>query len=140
MRRLLLLVLVLPIAIFGAFLGAVMLASEMVGEVVVVHTKGADGSEKATRLWIAQDEGGTLWLRGKAGSRWLAHVATNPVLTIDRGDGSSTQMRATPVTDDPATRDKVHALMQRDYGAVDSVIAAMRDPATSVPVRLEPAS
>lgn len=139
MRRLVLLVLVMPIAIFGAFLGAVLLASEMVGEVVVVHTKGADGSEKSTRLWIAQDDDGTLWLRGKDGSPWLVHVATNPVLTIDRGDGSSAPMRATPVND-PATRAKVHGLMRRDYGAVDSVIAGMRDGDTSVPVRLEPAS
>jgi hypothetical protein len=139
MRRLVLLVLVMPIAIFGAFLGALLLASEMAGEVVVVHTKGADGSEKSTRLWIAQDDDGTLWLRGKDGSTWLAHVATNPVLSIDRGDGSTVQMRAVPVND-PAVRDKVHGLMNRDYGAVDSVIAALRDPSTSVPVRLEPAS
>ncbi|MCW5890216.1 MAG: hypothetical protein KIT14_06650 [bacterium] len=139
MRRLVLLVLVLPVAIFGAFIGALLLASETVGEVVVVHSRAADGGEKATRLWIAEDDAGTLWLRGKDGSPWLVHIATNPVIQVDRGDGSTVPMRATAV-DDPATREKVHALMQRDYGAVDSVIAAMRDPDTSVPVRLEPAS
>lgn len=137
MRRLVLLVLVMPIAIFGGFLGALVLASEMVGEVVVVHSTGADGSEKATRLWIAQDDDGTLWLRGKPDSVWIGHIAQNPVIAIDREDGSTATMRATAVPE-PAAREKVHALMHRDYGAVDSVIGAMRDGTTSVPVRLDP--
>jgi hypothetical protein len=139
MRRLVLLVLVMPIAIFGGFLGALLLASEMVGEVVVVHSKAADGSEKATRLWIVQDDDGTLWLRGKPDSVWVGHIGQNPVVEVDREDGAKAQMRATAVNE-PAAREKVHALMRRDYGAVDAVIGAMRDGNTSVPVRLQPAA
>lgn len=37
---------------------------------------------------------------------------------------------------DPATRDRVHALMAEKYGWAEKVIAAMRDGSQSVPVRL----
>ena len=136
--RLLLLVLILPIVVFGGFFGIVIAASELAGEVVTVRTVGTDGSTKATRLWIV-DDAGVSWLRaGVPSETWLMHVDRNPMITLERG-GSPRAMRAIPVRDDPAVRDRVHALMQERYRGVDTFISMLRDGARSVPVRLDPA-
>lgn len=135
--KLLLIIFVLPIVIFGGFFGLVILASEMAGEVVTVHTVAPDGTPKATRLWIV-DDGGTSWLRGGVPSEaWLAHVDENPIIELER-NGARTRMRAVPVRDDPATRDRVHALMRARYGNFDAFISTLRDGEKSVMVRLEP--
>ena len=137
--KVLLIVLILPIVIFGGFFGLVILASEMAGEVVTVHTIAPDGTPKATRLWVV-DDGGTLWLRaGVPSEAWLAHVDRTPVIGFERG-GSTTRMRAVPVRDDPAVRERIHALMRARYGNVDVLISMLREGEKSVMVRLEPAS
>ena len=132
-------VLILPIIIFGGFFGLVILASEMAGEVVTVHTVAPDGTPKATRLWIVED-GGTLWLRaGVPSEAWLAHVDRTPTISLERG-GTRMRMRAVPVRDAPAVHTRLHALMRARYGNVDAFISMLRDGEKSVMVRLEPVS
>jgi hypothetical protein len=135
--RLVLVVLILPIVIFGGFFGIVILASELAGEVVTVRSAAPDGGAKATRLWIV-DDGGTLWLRaGVPSEAWLAHVDQTPTITLERG-GTSTRIRAVPVRDSPAIRARIHGLMRARYGTVDAFISMLRDGERSVMVRLEP--
>jgi hypothetical protein len=135
--RLLLIILIVPIVIFGGFFGLVILASELAGEVVTVRSVAPDGAAKATRLWIV-DDGGILWLRaGVPGEAWLAHVDHTPTITLERG-GTSTRMRAVPVRDSPAIRERIHGLMRARYGNVDAFISTLRDGERSVMVRLEP--
>jgi hypothetical protein len=38
----------------------------------------------------------------------------------------------------PQVRDRIHALMREKYGRADQLVSVLRDPAQSVPVRLEP--
>lgn len=136
--KVLLIVLILPIIVFGGFFGLVILASEMAGEVVTVHTVASDGTPKATRLWVV-DDGGSQWLRaGMPNEAWLSHVDRTPVIEFERA-GKTTRMRAIPVRDDPAVRARVHALMRERYGNVDAFISMLRDGEKSVMVRLEPA-
>jgi hypothetical protein len=45
--------------------------------------------------------------------------------------------RALPVRQ-PQVRDRIHALMREKYGMADRLVSLIRDPAQSVPVRLEP--
>lgn len=135
--KVLLIVLVLPVVIFGGFFGLVILASELAGEVVTVHTVAPDGAPKATRLWVV-DDGGAEWLRaGVPSEPWLAHVDRTPVIEFERA-GTTRRMRAVPVRDDPAVHARIHALMRERYGNVDRFISMLRDGDKSVMVRLEP--
>jgi hypothetical protein len=55
---------------------------------------------------------------------------------IERG-GRAIHFRATPIRQ-PQTRDRIHLLMREKYGLADWLVSVGRDPAQSVPVRLEP--
>lgn len=118
------------------FFGAVLIASELGGEVVTLHTQTASGGEKRTHLWVV-DDAGAAWLRaGMSGSGWLARIERNPDVLIERG-GRLIRFRAVPVRE-PRVRDRIHALMRAKYGTADRLVGVLRDPAQSVPVRLAP--
>jgi len=134
--RRVLLVVALGVVAVALYFGAVMLASELGGEVVVLHTRGDDGSGHATSLWVVEDEG-ALWLRaGVPESGWLERLERRPEVELERG-GRTIALRAVPV---PQRRDRIHALMRERYGWADVLVASLpgRDPQRSVPVRLEP--
>jgi len=63
-------------------------------------------------------------------------IDRNPVVLVERG-GRLLRFRAVPVRQ-PQVRDRVHALMREEYGMADRLVSVLRDPAQSVPVRLEP--
>lgn len=48
-------VIALPVLVFGS----IMLASELGGEVVVLHREAIDGSIDEVRVWIVDDDDGT---------------------------------------------------------------------------------
>jgi hypothetical protein len=113
------------------------LASEGGEEIVALETRAADGEAVVTRLWVV-DDGGREWLRaGTPGSGWLARIEANPAVRVTRGD-LARDYTAVPVRD-PATRDRIHALMREKYGLADRWISLIRDGSGSVPVRLDPA-
>jgi hypothetical protein len=127
---------VLVVVLVAGFFGAVMLASEYGGEVVVLHTKDGD-ADKTTHLWVV-DDAGFAWLRaGTPGSGWLKRIEANPDVTVERG-GQTYHFRAVPVRE-PVVRDRIHALMREHYPLADRLISVMRDGNDSVAVRLEPA-
>jgi hypothetical protein len=118
-------------------LGAVMAASELGGEIVVLRTGGAGGETLETRLWVV-DHQGAQWLRGGAGSGWLTRIEEDPDVVMVRR-GQAEPYRALPVRD-AAVRDRIEALMAEKYGFADRLIALVRDPEGSVAVRLDPLS
>jgi len=117
------------------FLSVVFGASEFGGELVTLHTH-AGGADKTTHLWVV-DDGGFAWLRaGVPTSGWLVRIEKDPDVTVERG-GQSYHFHAVPVRE-PAIRDRIHELMRQKYAWSDKIVSLMRDPAGSVPVRLEP--
>ncbi|HYB43901.1 MAG TPA: hypothetical protein VEL75_19130, partial [Candidatus Methylomirabilis sp.] len=61
-----------------------------------------------------------------------------PDVVVERG-GRPGRFQATPVRE-PQVRDRIHQLMREKYGIADWLVSVGRDPARSVPVRLEPAA
>ncbi len=119
-----------------AFYASIMLASELGGEIVTIRTLDDSGAQVETRLWVV-DDGGFAWLRaGQAQSGWLARIDGRPRIEVERG-GRTRAFRAVPVRD-PATRDRVHALLAEKYGFADRLISLIRDGSQSVAIRLEP--
>ena len=134
--RYLLRVVVLLVVLVVGFFGLVLIMSELGGEVVTLHTQAAGGGEKRTHLWVV-DDAGAAWLRaGMSGSGWLARLERNPNVLVERG-GRLLRFRAVPVRE-PKVRDRIHTLMREKYGPADKLVGVLRDPAQSVPVRLEP--
>ena len=118
------------------FVGAIFVASEFGGEVVHLRTTDGQGAEHTTHLWVV-DDGGFAWLRaGHGDTGWLQRIEAHPDVVVER-HGEELHFRAVPVHD-PAVRDRIHALMRRDYPLADRFISMVRDANGSVPVRLEP--
>jgi hypothetical protein len=124
------------VAILAIVLGGVMMLMSESGEVVVLRTLDAQGEPRETRLWIVEHDGAE-WLRaGQAESGWFRRLSANPDVVLER-DGREWSFEAVPVRE-PATRDRINALMNEKYGFPDTVIGAtLRDNAASVPVRLD---
>jgi hypothetical protein len=126
---------VVLIVLVAGFIGLAMVGAELGGEVIIVHTHTPNG-EKRTHLWVV-DDAGFAWLRGsRPVSGWLARIDQNPIVLVERG-GRLIRYRAVPVRQ-PLVRDRIHALMREKYGMADRLVSVLRDPAQSVPVRLEP--
>jgi hypothetical protein len=117
--------------------GAIFAASELGGEVVVLHTRDAGGADLSTHLWVV-DDAGSAWLRsGVPTSGWFVRLEANPEVELERG-GERLRYRAVPVPS-PDARDRVHALMAEKYGWADRLIGVARDGSASIAVKLEPA-
>ena len=112
-------------------------ASELGGEVVVLHRAAEDGSINRVRLWIVADGSGTWIEHGSPDAAWIARLAHDPVVTVER-NGVPRQYRASP---DPASHALYHRLRQDRYGFADrllEVVAGDPDACPTAPVRLEP--
>jgi F420H(2)-dependent quinone reductase len=123
-------------ALLGAvvFLGAILAASELGGEVVVLHTYREDGMAQATSLWIVDDHK-QLWLRaGQPGSTWLERLRRQPQVELERG-GRVGDYEAVLM---PGQRDRINRLMREKYGWADWLIGLGRDASRTLPVRLDP--
>jgi hypothetical protein len=132
LRKLLAVLLVVAIALVGGIFGV----SELGGEIVTLGTRAPDG-DAHTRIWVV-DDAGHAWLRaGAPGNAWLLRIDANPDVTVERA-GVLTRFRAVPVRDDPALRDRIHALMREKYTWADRIVSLMRDGSHSVPIRLDP--
>jgi hypothetical protein len=120
-----------------AALFAVGMIGAETGEVVVLHTTGADGASHTTRLWIVDDADGA-WLRaGHDGSSWFRDLEARSDVEVERG-GETLAVRAVP-SRDPADRARINALTATKYGWAESLygMVSRRDEA-AIPIRLEP--
>ncbi len=127
--------LLLTIAVIGAafFVGAVMLSSELGGEVVTLQTEDEEGRLHETSLWIVDYEGRP-WLRaGSSDSAWYRRVLENREITLIRA-GQEERYRAVPV---PQKTREINGLMARDYGLADQIVGMIRSD-KSVAIRLDP--
>jgi hypothetical protein len=116
------------------FVGAIVVAGELGGEVVVITTSDERGVGFETSLWIVEDAG-SQWLRaGSTSNTWYQRLRANPMIKMERG-GRVEPYRAHP---EPASTKRINMLMARDYGLADRLVGLVRDESKSMAIRLEP--
>lgn len=126
----------IPTGIALAFFALMYAASELGGEVVVLHRPAEDGSIDRVRVWIVEDTSGTWIEHGGPDAPWVARLARDPTVTIERG-GVPRQYRASP---DPKSCAHYHGLRQDRYGIAAQIVALGTVDAVTcidVPVRLQ---
>ncbi len=119
-----------------AFFGTIYAASELGGEVVVLHRQNGDGSVSRVRIWIVEDDEGTWVEHGDADAAWLTALDSVPVITLERA-GESRQYHAIA---EPDLHQRYHELRLKKYGLADQLIELMTGDVadcTGVPVRLD---
>ena len=129
-------VLGIAVLVVVGYFAAVMIGSELAGEVVVLRTQDQSGEKVETRLWIV-DLDDRPWLRaGSPDSGWLKRIQAQPLVEMERS-GSTGSYLAFVDSDKPARRDAVHELMASKYGFVDALVSLMRDGKKSIPIRMD---
>lgn len=104
-------------------------------EVVVLRTRAADGSERATRTWIA-DADGAAWIEAANPERPFLHdLDRAPELVLDRA-GTARRCHAI-VAPNPDGHARIRALLAAKYGWADRWIALVADTRRSLAVRLD---
>ena len=126
-------VLLVLLVLIVAFVGAISIASETGGEVVVVTTRDDSGREFETSLWIVEHRGSQYLRAGDRGNSWYVRLKARPRIKMER-HGTVGFYRAVP---EPALNATIDELMARDYGWADQLIGLMRDPSQSMAIRLE---
>jgi len=128
----LLAVVVLGLALFG---GAILLAGDLGGEVVVLATSTDEGGRRhETKLWVVEDNH-QLWIRaGQPGSEWMQRLEANPHVSLTR-NGEKRTYRAVLI---PKQRERINRLMAERYGWADWLIGLLRDESQTIPIRLDP--
>ena len=116
-----------------AFVGAIALASELGGEVVVITTIDERDVPFETSLWIVEYRGSPYLRAGDRESAWVQRLKRNGELEMRRR-GETATYRAVP---DPASTETINGLMARDYGLADRLIGLVRDPSKTLALRLE---
>ncbi len=127
-------------------MGVLVALGELSGEVVVLHTFGASGTEHRTRLWVVEHEG-AFWLRagGKAtgsATSWYARLIAHPEVELTRGE-ERTAYGAVPVAE---ARAVINSRMREAYPLADRAVRSIRgalassNEDTSMPIRLDPSS
>lgn len=123
------------IAVLIVFLAIIYAASES-GEVVTLHTRDADGTMHATRVWLV-DHDGAEWVRtGHPEKGWYRRLLADPHVRLERA-GTTTDRIAVP-EHDPAVTAVVNGAFVAKYGAADWIVALSGDATKRVPVRLDP--
>ena len=119
-----------------AFFAAMYAASELGGEVVVLHRQSEDGSIDRVRVWIVEDGTGTWIEHGSPDAAWISRLAHDPVITVER-DGAPQRYRASA---DRASHALYHRLRRDKYEFAAQVVAMAAgdaDACEGTPVRLE---
>jgi len=117
------------------FVGAIALAGDLGGEVVVLTTYAQGGNPHTTKLWVV-DDNGQIWLRaGQPDSDWLRRLQGNDSVQLER-NGKVSDYRAVVV---PQQRERINRLMAERYGWADQLIGLVRDGSRTQPIRLDPA-
>ena len=127
----------IPVVGVIVFFGAIYFASEVGGEVVVLHRTSADRSVARVRLWIVEDEEHTWIEHGAPDAHWITRLTDDPMLTLERNDQTD-QYHAQA---DPEAHDQYHTLRSAKYGFADSFVALVSgdvNTCSGVPVRIRP--
>jgi len=120
----------------AAFLAvSIINATPLVGEVVTLHTRDADGEWQTTPLWIV-DLANASYLRAGTpdGSGWVTRLRANPQVRLDR----SGEVEDVRLVEEPPQLQTVHAEMAEKYGWADDFVALMSgDRTKSLALRIE---
>lgn len=105
-------------------------------DVVVLHTRAADGTVRQTRTWVA-DADGAVWIEAAFPERpFYQDLLANPQVELLR-DGRSSAYRAIAVPN-PAGHQHIRALLAAKYGWADTWVGLLQDTSRSLAVRLDP--
>jgi hypothetical protein len=127
--RIIAIVILLPVVYFGAIL----VASEMGGEVAVLETQRADGRTFETSVWVV-DLDRSVWIRaGNADSEWVARLRAEPEVFLTRADERTTY-RAKIID---GLVDRVSLAMREKYGAADRLVSTVHDSERVLAIRLD---
>jgi hypothetical protein len=104
-------------------------------EVAVVRTRAVDGTERATRTWIA-DADGAAWIEAANPERPFLHdLERDPSLVLDRRGVPRTCRAA--IQSNPDGHARIRRLLAEKYGWADCWIAMVADTERSLAVRLD---
>ncbi len=124
------------VVIGGFALLSIITATPLVGEVVTLHTRGADAEWETTPLWIVEIDGSEYLRAGQPeGSGWVTRLRANPEVRLER-DG---QLREVRLIADGSQLQLVNQKMSERYGWADDFVGLMGDRSGSLPFRIEPA-
>lgn len=123
--------------------GLITLVALEAGDMAVLRTQQADGSERRTRVWFAEDDG-ALWIEAATDSRpFYLDLQRQPLVTVEVRRGSflqgSTLLRAgaEPIAE-PGGHDRIRRLLADKYGWADRWISLLQDTSASRALRLVP--
>ena len=122
--------------LLGAFVSVLIIAATpLVGEVVTVHTHGADGEWETTPLWIVGlDNASYLRAGTPEGSAWFIRLQANPAVRLERAG----ELHDVRLVEEPAQLQTVHRKMAEKYGWADAVVGLMSgDRSKALPLRIE---
>ena len=127
-------VLLIGVMFVAAIAGITFFATEG-PEVVVLLTRGENGTPRKTRVWVADADGAT-WIESATPDReFLADIRRNPMVQLERyGELRPYLARALP---GPEGHDRIRALLREKYGWADWWLQQIVDTSQSVGVRLE---
>lgn len=104
-------------------------------EVVILRTVTAEGGERTTRTWIA-DDAGAAWVEAATPERpFLRDLERDPSVRLER-DGRPLRC-GTTVAPNPDGHRRIRDLLAAKYGWADSWIAMVADTERSLAVRLD---
>lgn len=104
-------------------------------DVAVLHTRAPDGSERTTRVWVAEADG-ALWIEAATPERpWYRDLQAQSELTL-QWRGRSERRRAVPEPGAAGHR-RVRAWLRAKYGWADAWVGLLQDTSRSIAVRLE---
>jgi hypothetical protein len=125
--------------LFMIAFGAVTWAALESAEVVVLRTFDADGTAYESRVWIADDEEGAVWIEAaEAQKPFYLRLLARPDVELMR-DGTTLAMSAAALPGEAGHR-RIRDLLAAKYGWRDVWVGLLVDTSASVAVRLEPAS
>lgn len=128
-----------PAGAILAFVVGMYAASELGGEVVVLHRAAERGSTDTVRLWVVEDGTGTWIEHGDLGAAWIRRLTRDPTVTVERNGAPRRYVASV----DLASHDRYHRLRREEYGLASQIVdwvAGDADTCAGVPVRLEPVS
>jgi len=128
----------LILGVVSVFLGvfvslAIITGTSLVGEVVTLHTRGADGEWETTPLWIVDASDGAYLRAGDPDSGWVVRLRTNPEVRLERA-GAVQDVR---LVESPAMQQAISEQMGKEYGWADDFVGMMADRGSSLPLRVE---
>ncbi len=127
-------VLVIGAMVVALIAGVTLIATEG-PEVVVLSTRGPNGTTRQTRVWVA-DADGAAWIEAANPEReFYTDIRRNPAVSLER-DGQTRPYIAKPIPG-PEGNERIRTLLREKYGWADWWLQQLVDTSQSIAVRLD---